>query len=67
VPSHPDYSVPGGHDHRVLVLHALAALAGLVVPRILVRWSIKRRRRHSGNTLNGLALAVAGVVCCRQS
>jgi len=47
----------------LLVLHALAALAGLVVPRIL--GSLVDQASAGGtlaNTLNGLALAVAGVV-----
>ena len=47
----------------LLVLHALAAVAGLVVPRIL--GSIVDRAAAGGTlaaTLNGLALAVAGVV-----
>ena len=47
----------------LLVLHALAAIAGLVVPRIL--GSIVDRAAAGGTlgaTLNGLALAVAGVV-----
>ncbi len=47
----------------LLVLHALAALAGLVVPRIL--GSLVDQAAAGGTlaaTLNGLALAVAGVV-----
>jgi ABC-type multidrug transport system fused ATPase/permease subunit len=47
----------------LLVLHALAALAGLVVPRIL--GSLVDQASAGGtlaNTLNGLAMAVAGVV-----
>jgi ABC-type multidrug transport system fused ATPase/permease subunit len=47
----------------LLVLHALAALAGLVVPRIL--GSLVDQATAGGTlaaTLNGLALAVAGVV-----
>ena len=47
----------------LLVLHALAALAGLVVPRIL--GSLVDQASAGGtlaNTLNGLTLAVAGVV-----
>jgi ABC-type multidrug transport system fused ATPase/permease subunit len=47
----------------LLVLHALAALAGLVVPRIL--GSLVDQASAGGtlaNTLNGLAIAVAGVV-----
>ena len=47
----------------LLVLHALAALAGLVVPRIL--GSLVDQAAAGGtlaDTLNGLALAVAGVV-----
>jgi ABC-type multidrug transport system fused ATPase/permease subunit len=47
----------------LLVLHALAALAGLVVPRIL--GSLVDQASAGGTlaaTLNGLALAVAGVV-----
>jgi len=47
----------------LLVLHALAALAGLVVPRIL--GSLVDEAAAGGTlaaTLNGLALAVAGVV-----
>ena len=47
----------------LLVLHALAALAGLVVPRIL--GSLVDQASAGGtlaNTLNGLVLAVAGVV-----
>jgi len=47
----------------LLVLHALAALAGLVVPRIL--GSLVDQASAGGtlaNTLNGLVMAVAGVV-----
>ncbi len=47
----------------LLVLHALAAVAGLVVPRILGR--LVDQAAAGGTlaaTLNGLALAVAGVV-----
>ncbi len=47
----------------LLVLHALAAIAGLVVPRIL--GSLVDQAAAPGTlaaTLNGLALAVAGVV-----
>jgi ABC-type multidrug transport system fused ATPase/permease subunit len=47
----------------LLVLHSLAALAGLVVPRIL--GSLVDQAAAGGDlaaTLNGLALAVAGVV-----
>jgi ABC-type multidrug transport system fused ATPase/permease subunit len=47
----------------MIVLHALAALAGLVVPRIL--GSLVDQASAGGTlaaTLNGLALAVAGVV-----
>ena len=47
----------------LLVLHALAAMAGLVVPRIL--GSLVDQATAGGTlaaTLNGLALAVAGVV-----
>ena len=47
----------------LLVLHALAAMAGLVVPRIL--GSLVDQASAGGTlaaTLNGLALAVAGVV-----
>jgi ABC-type multidrug transport system fused ATPase/permease subunit len=47
----------------LLVLHALAAIAGLVVPRILGR--LVDQAAAAGTlaaTLNGLALAVAGVV-----
>jgi ABC-type multidrug transport system fused ATPase/permease subunit len=47
----------------LLVLHALAAVAGLVVPRVL--GDIVDRAATGGTlaaTLNGLALAVAGIV-----
>ncbi|HEX7210147.1 MAG TPA: ABC transporter ATP-binding protein [Propionibacteriaceae bacterium] len=46
----------------LLVLHALAALAGLVVPRILGSLVDQAAGGTLAATLNGLALAVAGVV-----
>ena len=47
----------------LLVLHALAAIAGLIVPRILGRLVDQAAAPGTlAATLNGLALAVAGVV-----
>ena len=48
---------------RLLVLHALAAVAGLSCPGSSAPWSTRRpRRARLAATLTGLALAVAGVV-----
>src|SRR3954468_10661156 len=46
----------------LLTLHALAAVAGLVVPRILGRLGDAAAAGSLGQQLDGLALAVAGVV-----